>query len=85
VTKIIAVIAAGLFAAGTMFADENCDEHVQRCKAYLASLNFERSDQKIYLDRLLKEHQASDCDKAKESKVMDTARSFLTSGAKREV
>ena len=76
-TKIVAVITAGLFAAGTMFADDNCDEHVQRCKTYLASVNFEQSHQKIDVNRLLKEYQASDCDKAREANLLSVVRNFL--------
>jgi hypothetical protein len=76
-TKIVAVITAGLFAAGTMFADDNCDEHVQRCKTYLASVNFEQSHQKIDVNRLLKEYQASDCDKAGEANLLSVVRNFL--------
>jgi hypothetical protein len=77
-TKIISVMTAGLFAAGAMFADDECGEHVERCKASLASLNLEDGPQKRMLNRALHDYRASNCTEAMEAKVMGVARDMLT-------
>jgi Spy/CpxP family protein refolding chaperone len=83
-TKLIAVITAGLFAAGTMFAGEhgNCAKQVGHeakaaCEVTLASLNL-TADQKTKMDAAMAEHQKAGCTKASEAKYMQEAKSVLT-------
>ena len=83
-TKLIALVTAGLFAAGTMFAGEhgNCTKQVgnqakMACQVSLASLNL-TPDQKAKMDTAMAEHQKAGCNEASETKYMDTAKSILT-------
>src|SRR2546421_9655251 len=83
-TKLIAVVTAGLFAAGTMFAGEhgNCTKQVgneakMACTVALASLNL-TPDQKTKMDAALTEHQKAGCSDASEAKYMETAKGTLT-------
>ena len=83
-TKLIALITAGLFAAGTMFAGEhgNCTKQVgsqakAACQVSLASLNL-TPDQKTKMDAAMEEHQKAGCNEASETKYMETAKSILT-------
>ena len=83
-TKLIALVTAGLFAAGTMFAGEhgNCTKQVgneskMACTVALASLNL-TSEQKTKMDAALAEHQKAGCNEASETKYMETAKSVLT-------
>ena len=83
-TKLIAVVTAGLFAAGTMFAGEhgNCTKQVgneskMACTVALASLNL-TPDQKTKMDAALTEHQKVGCSEASEAKYMETAKGVLT-------
>jgi len=83
-TKVIALITAGLFAAATMFAGEhgNCTKQVGNekkvaCEASLASLNL-TPDQKTKMDAALEEHHKAGCNEASESKYMESAKSILT-------
>src|SRR6266700_6856687 len=83
-TKLIAVVTAGLFAAGTMFAGEhgNCTKQVgndakMACTVALASLNL-TPDQKTKMDAALTEHQKAGCSEASEAKYMETAKGTLT-------
>ena len=83
-TKLIALITAGLFAAGTMFAGEhgNCTKQVGNqakaaCQVSLASLNL-TPDQKTKMDSAMAEHQKAGCSDASEAKYMETAKSVLT-------
>src|SRR5438552_3728417 len=83
-TKLIAVVTAGLFAAGTMFAGEhgNCTKQVgneakMACTVSLASLNL-TPDQKTKMDAALTEHQKAGCSDASEAKYMETAKGTLT-------
>ncbi len=62
-TKLIALVAAGLFAAGTMFAGEHGDcskkvgnEAKAACQASLASLNL-TPEQKTKMDAVMAEHE----------------------------
>jgi len=66
-TKLIALVTAGLFAAGTMFAGEhgNCTKQVGNqakaaCQVSLASLNL-TPDQKTKMDAAMAEHQKAGC------------------------
>src|SRR6266498_5370064 len=83
-TKLIALVTAGLFAAGTMFAGEhgNCTKQVgneakMACTVSLASLNL-TADQKTKMDAAMAEHQKAGCSEASEAKYMETAKSVLT-------
>ena len=83
-TKLIALVTAGLFAAGTMFAGEhgNCTKQVGNqakaaCQISLASLNL-TPDQKTKMHTAMAEHQKAGCSDASEAKYMETAKGTLT-------
>jgi Spy/CpxP family protein refolding chaperone len=83
-TKLIAVITAGLFAAATVFAGEhgNCTKQVgnntkMACEVSLASLNL-TPDQRSKMDAAMSEHHKAGCNEASEAKYMESAKSILT-------
>jgi Spy/CpxP family protein refolding chaperone len=83
-TKLIAIVAAGLFATGTMFAGEHgdCSKKVENeakaaCQAVLASLNL-TADQKTKMDAIMAEHEKAGCTEASEAKYMQEAKGILT-------
>jgi len=83
-TKLIALVTAGLFAAATMFAGEhgNCTKQVGNeakaaCQTSLASLNL-TPEQKTKMDAALEEHHKAGCNEASEAKFMEAAKSTLT-------
>jgi Spy/CpxP family protein refolding chaperone len=83
-TKLIAVVTAGLFAAATMFAGEHgdCTKQVgnqakMACTVSLASLNL-TPDQKTKMDAAMEEHHKAGCSEASEAKYMEAAKSILT-------
>src|SRR6266700_6147662 len=83
-TKLIALVTAGLFAAGTMFAGEHGDctkqvgnEAKAACQVSLASLNL-TADQKTKMDAAMTEHQKAGCTEASEHKYKQEAKSILT-------
>jgi Spy/CpxP family protein refolding chaperone len=83
-TKLIALVAAGLFAAGTMFAGEHGDcakkagnEAKAPCQVSLASLNL-TPDQKTKMDAVRAEHEKAGCSDASEAKYMQEAKGILT-------
>ena len=83
-TKLIALAAAGLFAAGTMFADEHgsCAKKVgndqkMACQASMASLNL-TAEQKTKMDAAMAEHHKAGCSEASEAKFMSEAEGILT-------
>ena len=83
-TKLIAVVTAGLFAAATMFAGEHgdCTKQVgnqakMACTVSLASLNL-TPDQKTKMDAAIEEHHKAGCSEASEAKYMEEAKSILT-------
>ncbi len=83
-TKLIAVVTAGLFAAATMFAGEHgdCTKQVgnqakMACTISLASLNL-TPDQKKKKDAAMADHQKAGCSEASEAKYMEAAKSILT-------
>jgi|SRR5450759_4359780 hypothetical protein len=83
-TKLIALLTAGVFAAGTMFAGEhgNCTKQTANkakaaCQLSLASLNL-TSDQKTKMDAAMTEHQKAGCSEASEAKYMEQAKGILT-------
>jgi Spy/CpxP family protein refolding chaperone len=83
-TKLIALVAAGLFAAGTMFAGEHGDcpkkvgnEQKAACQASMTSLNL-TADQKTKMDAVMAEHHEAGCSEATEAKFMKEAEGILT-------
>ncbi len=83
-TKLIALVAAGAFAAGTMFAGEHdgCTKKVgnegkMACMASLANLNL-TADQKAKMETLMSEHHKAGCTKESEAKFMKDAEGVLT-------
>jgi Spy/CpxP family protein refolding chaperone len=83
-TKLIALMAAGLFAAGTMFAGEHGDctkqvgnEAKMACTVSLASLNL-TADQKTKMEAAMAEHAKAGCTEASEAKYMEAAKGILT-------
>jgi hypothetical protein len=83
-TKFIALVAAGLFATGTVFAGEHGDctkkvgnEVKMACHTSLASLNL-TSDQQTKMDSAIAEHHKAGCTEASEAKFMETAKGILT-------
>ena len=83
-TKFIALVVAGMFAAGTLFAGEHgdCTKKVGNaakpaCTVSLASLNL-TADQKTKMDAAMAEHMKAGCSEATEAKYMQEAKSILT-------
>src|SRR5713101_6497811 len=83
-TKFIALVVAGMFAAGTLFAGEHgdCTKKVGNaakpaCSVSLASLNL-TADQKTKMDAAMAEHMQAGCSEATETKYMQEAKSILT-------
>ena len=83
-TKFIALVVAGMFAAGTLFAGEHgeCTKKVGNqakaaCQVSLASLNL-TPDQKTKMDAAMAEHQKAGCSEATEAKYMQEAKGILT-------
>jgi len=83
-TKIIALVAAGLFAAGMVFAGEHGDcakqvgnkENMAACHVSLANLNL-TAEQKTKMDSLMAEHEKEGCTGATETKYMKQAKTIL--------
>jgi Spy/CpxP family protein refolding chaperone len=82
-TKLIALVVAGLFAAGTMFAGEHgdCTKQVGNekaaCQASMASLNL-TAEQKTKMEAAMADHHKAGCSEASETKYMDAAKATLT-------
>ena len=82
-TKLIALVAAGVFAAGTMFAGAHGDcakqasnEAKAACQVSFASLNL-TPEQKIKMDAAMSEHAKAGCTTAGEAKYMQEAKAIL--------
>jgi len=82
-TKLIALVAAGLFVAGTMFAGDHGDctkkvgnEAKAACQVSLASLNL-TPEQKTKMDAAMAEHEKAGCSEASEAKYMEEAKGIL--------
>jgi Spy/CpxP family protein refolding chaperone len=82
-TKFIALVVAGMFAAGTVFAGEHgeCTKKVGNtakpaCTVSLASLNL-TADQKTKMDAAMEEHHKAGCSEASEGKYMQEAKTIL--------
>ena len=83
-TKLIALVVAGVFAAGTMFAGEHGDcakkagnEGKMACMASFATLNL-TADQKTKMETLMTEHHKAGCTEASEAKFMKEVEGILT-------
>jgi Spy/CpxP family protein refolding chaperone len=84
-TKLIALVAAGLFVAGTMFAGEHgdCAKQVgnkqgkMACEVSLASLNL-TPEQKTKMNAAMAQHEKEGCTEASEAKYMQEAKTILT-------
>ena len=83
-TKLIALVAAGLFVAGTMFAGEHGDCTKQAgykgkmaCEVSVASLNL-TPEQKTKMDAVMAQHEKEGCNEASEAKYMQEAKTILT-------
>src|SRR4029434_1922738 len=83
-TKLIALVAAGVFAAGTMFAGEHGDcakkagnEGKMACMASFATLNL-TADQKTKMETLMTEHHKAGCTEASEAKFVKDVEGILT-------
>ena len=83
-TKIIALVVAGMFATGAVFAGEHgdCTKKVGNmekpaCSVSLASLNL-TPEQKTKMDAVMAEHNKAGCSEASEAKYMQEAKSILT-------
>jgi Spy/CpxP family protein refolding chaperone len=83
-TKLIALVTAGLFAAGVSFAGEhgNCAKQVgnkgnaMACEVSLASLDL-TPEQKPKMDALMAAHQKEGCTPETEAKYMKEAKAIL--------
>jgi Spy/CpxP family protein refolding chaperone len=83
-TKIIALLLAGMFATGTMFAGEHGDCTKQAgnsgkaaCSVSLASLNL-TPDQQTKMDAAMAEHHKAGCSETSEAAYMKEAQGVLT-------
>ena len=82
--KVIALVAAGLFTAGTMFAGSghDCAKKVgndgkMACQASLTALNL-TAEQKTKMETAMTEHHKAGCNEASEAKFMKEAEGVLT-------
>jgi hypothetical protein len=82
-TKIIALLVAGMFATGALFAGEHGDCTKQAgntgkpaCSVSLASLNL-TPDQQTKMDAALAEHHKAGCSPASEAAYMKEAEGIL--------
>ena len=83
-TKLIALVTAGLFAAGTMFAGDHGDcakkvgnDQKAACQASMAKLDL-TAEQKVKMDAAMTEHHKAGCNEATEAKFMKEAEGILT-------
>lgn len=81
--KLIALVAAGLLAAGTTFAGAHgdCTKQVKNdakmaCEASVANLNL-TAEQKTKMDAVMAEHHKAGCSEASEEKYMQEAKAIL--------
>jgi hypothetical protein len=82
-TKFIALLVAGIFVSGAVFAGEHgdCTKKVGNmekpaCSVSLASLNL-TPDQKTKMDAAMAEHHKAGCSEASETKYMEEAKTIL--------
>ncbi len=82
-TKLIALVTAGVFAAGVVFAGGNAactkqasNDEKMACSVSLASLNL-TPEQKTKMDALMAEHHKEGCSPASEKKYTHEAKAIL--------
>jgi hypothetical protein len=82
-TKLIALLVAGMFATGAVFAGEHGDCTKQAgntskpaCSVSLASLNL-TPEQQTKMDAVMAEHHKAGCSEASETKYMQEAKTIL--------
>ena len=82
-TKFVALLVAGMFATGAVFAGEHGDYTKQAgntgkaaCSVSLASLNL-MPDQQAKMDKIMAEHHKAGCSEASEAKYMKAAEGVL--------
>ena len=82
-TKFIALLVAGMFVSGAVFAGEHgdCTKKVGNmekpaCSVNVASLNL-TPEQKTKLDAAMAEHHKAGCSEASEAKYMEEAKTIL--------
>jgi hypothetical protein len=82
-TKIIALLVAGMFATGAVFAGEHGDCTKQAgntgkpaCSVSLTSLNL-TADQQTKMDAAMAEHHKAGCSEASEATYMKEAQGIL--------
>jgi hypothetical protein len=83
-TKFIALLVAGMFATGAVFAGEHGDCTKQAgnsgkpaCSVSLANLNL-TADQQTKMDAAMAEHHKAGCSEASEAAYMKEAKGILT-------
>jgi Spy/CpxP family protein refolding chaperone len=82
-TKLIALVTAGLFAAGTAFAgDHGCakqvgNEEKAACAVSMGELNL-TPEQKTKMDTVMTEHHKAGCSKESEAKFVKEVQGILT-------
>ena len=83
-TKIIALLVAGMFVTGAVFAGEHggCTKQAGNsgkaaCSVSLASLNL-TPDQQAKMDEIMAEHHKAGCSEASEAKYTREAEGVLT-------
>lgn len=84
ITKLIALVAVGAFASGTMFAGQHGDCAKQAtnhekasCSISMASFNLS-PEQKSKMKAAMSEHSKAGCSAAAEAKLETEAKSILT-------
>ena len=82
-TKFIALVVAGMFVAGTLFAGEHgeCTKKVGNtakpaCTVSRSSLNLTGAE-KTKMDAAMEEHHKAGCSEASEAKYMQEAKTIL--------
>ena len=82
-TRFIALLVAGMFVSGAVFAGEHgeCTKKVGNmekpaCSVSLASLNL-TPDQKTKMETAMAEHHKAGCSEASETKYMEEAKGIL--------
>ena len=82
-TKLIALLVAGMFVTGAVFAGEHgdCTKKVGNtdkpaCSVNVASLNL-TPEQKTKMDAVMAEHHKAGCSEASEAKYMQEAKTVL--------
>jgi Spy/CpxP family protein refolding chaperone len=83
-TKLIALVTAGCFAASSVLAGGHGDctkqvgnEQKMACQVSLASLNL-TPEQKTKMDAVRAEHEKAGCSEASEARYMKEAKGILT-------